>query len=56
MPNFITWSHDTLARFATDAYLKLQEQSDEIARQQRENKRLQQVVDDLTQRIADDWK
>lgn len=56
MPHFRTWSHESLARFATDAYLKMQEQSEEISRLQLESKRLQQLIDDLQQRIADDWK
>lgn len=56
MPHFPSWEHSTLARFAQDAYLKMQEQQAEIERLQREAKRLQALVDDLQQRIADDWK
>ena len=29
-PNFHTWSHQNLANFATEAYAKLVEQSEEI--------------------------
>lgn len=56
MPHFPSWEHSTLARFASDAYLKMQEQAAEIERLQRENKRMQNLVDDLQKRIADDWK
>ena len=30
MPEFKTWDRDTLDKFATDAYMKLQEQEDLI--------------------------
>ena len=30
MPNFKTWSHENLAKFAAEAYAKMQEQQDQI--------------------------
>jgi hypothetical protein len=30
MPSFETWSHDNLAKFAAEAYAKMQEQHDLI--------------------------
>jgi len=30
MPTFETWSHENLAKFAVEAYVKLQEQQDYI--------------------------
>ena len=30
MPTFETWSHENLAKFAAEAYVKLQEQQDYI--------------------------
>ena len=38
MPHFEIWSQDNLAKFARDAYLKMQEQQDRIAQLQNELK------------------
>lgn len=38
MPQFETWSHDNLAKFAHDAYAKMQEQDDRIQQLQCELK------------------
>ena len=38
MPAFETWSHENLARFAADAYAKMQEQDDRIQQLQCELK------------------
>jgi hypothetical protein len=38
MPNFESWSHDNLASFAAEAYVKMQEQHDQIQQLQNELK------------------
>jgi hypothetical protein len=38
MPNFDTWSHDNLAKFAVEAYAKMQEQHDLIQQLQNDLK------------------
>jgi hypothetical protein len=38
MPHFEIWSQENLAKFAHDAYLKMQEQQDRIAQLQNELK------------------
>jgi hypothetical protein len=38
MPNFETWSHDNLAKFAAEAYAKMQEQHDQIQQLQNDLK------------------
>lgn len=64
-PNFAAWNLDTLTRFATDAYLKMQEQQDQIEQLNLDKKtaieqyrRLLAQHDDLLSQISehDDWK
>ena len=38
MPNFDLWSHDNLAKFAAEAYAKMQEQQERIEQLQNELK------------------
>jgi len=38
MPTFESWSHENLAKFAQDAYIKLQEQQDYIQQLQNDLK------------------
>ena len=38
MPNFELWSHDNLASFAAEAYVKMQEQQDHIEQLQNDLK------------------
>jgi hypothetical protein len=38
MPNFETWSHDNLAKFAAEAYAKMQQQNDQIQQLQNDLK------------------
>jgi hypothetical protein len=38
MPAFDTWSHENLAKFAAEAYAKLQEQDDRIQQLQNDLK------------------
>lgn len=56
MPHFESWSHLVLARFAKDAYLRMQEDAAELERRNLEIKRLEQLIKDLERRLADDWK
>jgi hypothetical protein len=38
LPNFPAWNHENLAKFATEAYLKMQEQQGQIEQLQRDFK------------------
>lgn len=38
MPNFESWSHENLAKFAAEAYAKMQEQQERIEQLQNELK------------------
>jgi hypothetical protein len=38
MPNFESWSHENLAKFAAESYKKMQEQHDRIEQLQNELK------------------
>jgi hypothetical protein len=38
MPRFETWSHENLAKFAAEAYAKMQEQQDHIEQLQNDLK------------------
>ncbi len=38
LPNFQAWNHENLAKFATEAYLKMQEQQGQIEGLQRDFK------------------
>ena len=38
MPSFETWSHENLAKFAAEAYVKMQEQQDYIQQLQNDLK------------------
>tara|TARA_R110002126_G_scaffold114521_3_gene253122 strand:+ start:748 stop:897 length:150 start_codon:yes stop_codon:yes gene_type:complete len=38
MPNFETWSHENLAKFAAEAYAKMQEQQERIEQLQNDLK------------------
>ncbi|CAB4123601.1 hypothetical protein UFOVP48_42 [uncultured Caudovirales phage] len=37
-PNFAAWTPETLAKFATDAYVRMQEQQDALEQYQRDLK------------------
>ena len=38
MPNFESWSHENLAKFAAEAYVKMQQQQDHIEQLQNDLK------------------
>jgi hypothetical protein len=38
MPNFESWSHENLAKFAVEAYKKMQQQQDQIEQLQNDLK------------------
>lgn len=58
-PNFAAWNLDTLARFATDAYLRMQEQQAQIEQLTLDKKTaIEQYRRLIAWRLAqnDDWK
>lgn len=58
-PNFAAWHHDTLARFAMESYLKMQEQQAQIEQLSLDKKTaIEQYRRLIAWRLAqnDDWK
>jgi uncharacterized protein YegP (UPF0339 family) len=44
LPNFAAWNHETLAKFASDAYLRMQEQQEAIEQLQQNWKDAMQEI------------
>jgi len=44
LPNFAAWNHETLAKFASDAYLRMQEQQEVIEQLQQNWKDAMQEI------------
>lgn len=55
-PKFEAWALDTLAKFAHDAYLKMQEQAAQIEQLTRDRKDAINAYRDLLRRTEDDFR
>ena len=53
LPNFAAWSNENLAKFAMDAYVRMQEQQDAIMQLQSDFKDAMLEVRKLTIKLAD---
>ncbi|CAB4169745.1 hypothetical protein UFOVP907_6 [uncultured Caudovirales phage] len=53
LPNFAAWSNENLAKFAMDAYVRMQEQQDAIMQLQGDFKDAMLEVRKLTIKLAD---
>ena len=55
-PAFETWQHETLVKFAHDAYAKMQEQADELMHLQRDLKDTRKAYRELIVLHEDDGR